>query len=546
MRNLKKLTAVSLILVMMAAALSGCGSSKSTNKADNSTGNDAQATQEAGNSGSSDGVTPATSYKMFMRSQYADWIKELKWYDVAEEKTGIHVEYVEGPEEIADTYTEVDERIASGTLPDAAMVNLAQAKVYGEQGAFVDLAPYIKKYAPNLQAYIDKNPAYKSYVSSDNGAIYGLVKESPIFADLIGYRADQFKEAGIDAASVKTVDDFTAAMETLKKFYGAKDKNYYPLSGRDSALRFAAWFGAASYADANGSGGVYYNHEKDGSFNIKADGAYTWIETMKKWYDEGLINPLWVAGTNSEGDWESQTLEGQASIFYDYYNRAEWFMQNVGADSNKNYDMQVLNFLKDASGKTIPVTSSILYQNGCVTAVNSASNESTIAAILKFIDYFYSEEGITLSNWGVEGESFTTNDSTKMFIADYTTEESKAAGEKRWSFLSDRFTVCKPVDQTAFYSWNTKLIADAANSNFKTENFLERPTLIYSTSQEEELTNLVASVFEGESAGLTAFITGTKELNKDNWNAFIEEMDNMGLSQIEKIQAEAYTNTFSK
>lgn len=546
MRNLKKLTAVSLILVMMAAALSGCGSSKSTNKTNNNTGNDAQATQAADNSGNSDGVTPATSYKMFMRSQYADWIKELKWYDVAEEKTGIHVEYVEGPEEIADTYTEVDERIASGTLPDAAMVNLAQAKVYGEQGAFVDLAPYIKKYAPNLQAYIDKNPDYKSYVSSDNGAIYGLVKESPIFADLIGYRADQFKEAGIDPTSVKTVDDFTAAMETLKKFYGAKDKNYYPLSGRDSALRFAAWFGAASYADANGSGGVYYNHEKDGSFNIKADGAYTWIETMKKWYDEGLINPLWVAGTNSEGDWESQTLEGQASIFYDYYNRAEWFMQNVGADGNKNYDMQVLNFLQDASGKTIPVTSSILYQNGCVTAVNSASNESTIAAILKFIDYFYSEEGITLANWGVEGESFTTNDSTKMFIADYTTEESKAAGEKRWSFLSDRFTVCKPVDQTAFYSWNTKLIADAANSNFKTENFLDRPTLIYSTSQEEELTNLVASVFEGESAGLTAFITGSKELNKDNWNAFIKEMDNMGLSQIEKIQAEAYTNTFSK
>ncbi|BCJ97067.1 type 2 periplasmic-binding domain-containing protein [Anaerocolumna chitinilytica] len=546
MRNLKKLTAVSLILVMMAAALSGCGSSKSTNKTNNNTGNDAQATQAADNSGNSDGVTPATSYKMFMRSQYADWIKELKWYDVAEEKTGIHVEYVEGPEEIADTYTEVDERIASGTLPDAAMVNLAQAKVYGEQGAFVDLAPYIKKYAPNLQAYIDKNPDYKSYVSSDNGAIYGLVKESPIFADLIGYRADQFKEAGIDPASVKTVDDFTAAMETLKKFYGAKDKNYYPLSGRDSALRFAAWFGAASYADANGSGGVYYNHEKDGSFNIKADGAYTWIETMKKWYDEGLINPLWVAGTNSEGDWESQTLEGQASIFYDYYNRAEWFMQNVGADGNKNYDMQVLNFLQDASGKTIPVTSSILYQNGCVTAVNSARNESTIAAILKFIDYFYSEEGITLANWGVEGESFTTNDSTKMFIADYTTEESKAAGEKRWSFLSDRFTVCKPVDQTAFYSWNTKLIADAANSNFKTENFLDRPTLIYSTSQEEELTNLVASVFEGESAGLTAFITGSKELNKDNWNAFIKEMDNMGLSQIEKIQAEAYTNTFSK
>jgi hypothetical protein len=34
------------------------------------------------------------TYSMFMRSTYIDWIKELKWYDVAEQRTGIHVDYV--------------------------------------------------------------------------------------------------------------------------------------------------------------------------------------------------------------------------------------------------------------------------------------------------------------------------------------------------------------------------------------------------------------------------------------------------------------------
>ncbi|HWT75109.1 MAG TPA: hypothetical protein VN258_10380 [Mobilitalea sp.] len=545
MKNIKKFVAI-LLTLAMTTVLAGCGSSSKNDSSAEPTAAGTDTAAQATTAPDASADTSANSYTMFMRSQYVDWIKELKWYDAAEQNTGIHVEYVAGPEEIADTYTEVDQRIASGTLADAAMVNLAQAKVYGEQGAFVDLAPYIAKYAPNLQAYINANPSYKAYVTSDNGAIYGLVKETPIFADLIGYRADQFKEAGIDAASVKTVDDFTNALRTLKAYYGANDSNYYPLSGRDSALRFAAWFNAASYVDAQGSGGVYYNHEKDGSFNIKADGAYTWVETMKTWYDEGLINPLWVAGTNAEGDWESQTLEGQASIFYDYYNRAEWFMENGGPDNNSNYDMQVLDFLKDANGKTIPVTTSTLYQSGCVTAVNSSCDEAKIATILKFIDYFYSEEGITLANWGVEGESFqTASDGSKSFIADYTAEESKAAGEKKWSFLSDRFTVTKPVDQTGFYSWNTKLISDAANKNFVSDNFLVRPTLIYSTEQEEQLTTLVASVFEAECAGITEFINGTRELNQDNWKAFIQEMDTMGLADIEKIQAEAYSNTFS-
>lgn len=545
MKNLKKFIVI-LLAFAMTTALAGCNSSSKTDSNTTDTGEGSAAAQATTAPEATTDTTSANSYTMFMRSQCVDWIKELKWYDVAEQNTGIHVEYIAGPEGSSDTYTEVDQRIASGTLPDATMAKLAQTKVYGEQGAFVDLAPYIAKYAPNLQAYIDANPAYKSYVSSDNGAIYGLVKETPIYTDLIGYRADQFKEAGVDAASIKTVDDFTNALRALKAYYGASDTNYYPLSGRETALRFASWFNAAGYVDANGSGGVYYTHEKDGSYNIKADGAYSWMETMKTWYDEGLINPLWIAGTNAEGDWESQMLEGQASVFYDFYNRAEWFMENGGPDNNPNYDMQILDLLKDGSGKTIPVTTTSLYQNGYVTAVNSSCDENKIATILKFIDYFYSEEGITLANWGIEGESFqAASDGTKTFTADYTTEESKEAGEKKWSFLSDRYTVTKPVDQTGFYSWNAKLIADAANKNFKSDNFLARPTLNFTTEEEEQLTGLIASVYEAENAGVTEFINGTRELNQANWNAFIQEMDGMGLSDIEKIQSEAYNRTFS-
>ena len=128
-----------------------------------------------------------------------------------------------GPEEFADCYAEVDQRIISDTLPDAVMTKLSQTNVYGPQGVFADLAPYIAKYAPNIQAYIDANPSYKSLVTDANGAIYGLCKETPIFADFIGYRADHFQKAGIDPATIVTVDDFTNALRALKAHYG-KDK----------------------------------------------------------------------------------------------------------------------------------------------------------------------------------------------------------------------------------------------------------------------------------------------------------------------------------
>ena len=159
-------------------------------------------TMVAGTTVSADEAAGDNTYTMFMRNTYVNWIKELKWYDAAEEATGIHVEYVEGPDEFSDVYAEVDQRIISGTLPDATMTKLAQTNVYGPQGAFADLAPYIEKYAPNLQKYIDDNPDYKALVSDENGAIYGLVKESPIFQDFLGYRADHLEKAGIDPASI--------------------------------------------------------------------------------------------------------------------------------------------------------------------------------------------------------------------------------------------------------------------------------------------------------------------------------------------------------
>lgn len=534
MKLTNRIGAAVLATAMVGTLLTGCGGGSASTTA--STGDGTAAASSTESSGDGD-----NTYTMFMRSTYVDWIKELKWYDVAEERTGIHVDYISGPEEAADVYSEVDQRVISGDLPDAVMTKLAQTNVYGPQGVFADLAPYIEKYAPNLQKYIDDNPDYKALVSDADGHIYGLCKETPIFADLIGYRVDQFKAAGIDPDSIVTIDDFTKALETLKAYYGKDNPNYYPLTGRDTAIRFASWFGAASNISSTESNGIYISgHYKDGSIDIMNDGAYKMAETMKKWYDEGLIQPEWVAGTFSEADWEAAMLNGNGSIFYDFYNRAEWFMENGGPDNDPNYQMGVLNFIKDDNGNPQKMTVSMKYNDECVTAINANCSEDKIKTILTFIDYFYSEEGEILANYGVEGESFKDTNGDKEFIVDYQTEEATPAGEKRWSFLSDRFTVCKPVDNEAFFKWNAPLIAEATGRLFTDENLGTSYVLKFTDDQSKEVTNLLASVYDAQMSGIAQFIDGTRELTPDNWAAFQQEMNDLGLSRIEEIQLAAY------
>lgn len=124
MKLANRIGAAVLATAMVGTLLTGCGGG--------STSTTASSTEASG-----DGDN---TYTMFMRSTYVDWIKELKWYDVAEERTGIHVDYISGPEEAADVYSEVDQRVISGDLPDAVMTKLAQTNVYGPQGVFADLA----------------------------------------------------------------------------------------------------------------------------------------------------------------------------------------------------------------------------------------------------------------------------------------------------------------------------------------------------------------------------------------------------------------------
>lgn len=56
----------------------------------------------------------------------------------------------------------------------------------------------------------------------------------------------------------------------------------------------------------------------------------------------------------------------------------------------------------------------------------------------------------------------------------------------------------------------------------------------------KEVTNLLASVYDAQMSGIAQFIDGTRELTPDNWAAFQQEMNDLGLSRIEEIQLAAY------
>lgn len=560
MRNKKRFIAMLMAAAMVVSVLGGCGSAAGTGESsapaqtpaatesqaaesEEAAAPEAEAASESTGEVADGYVGSGGTYTMYLRSTFIDWINDLEWYKEAEKRTGVTVEYQKGTSDEFGVYSEIDQMVLSGTLTDCTMVRQDQANVYGAQGAFYDLKPLIAEYAPHIQAYLDENPDYASLVTNEDGGIYGLLVEAPQMANLFFYRQDHFDKAGVDVASIQTMDDFTEALRTLKDYYSDVE-NYYPLQGRDAVVRFQAFFDCASNISAEESNGFYYN-SVDTGYDIHADNAYKMIETMKTWYDEGLINPEWVAGAFTEGDWEAAMWEGRGSISFDYYTRPAAYNLE-GTKYDPDYNMQVMTYPKDEDGNQMKAQTGPKYNQNRATVINAQASEETAITIIQFIDYFFSEEGQTLANWGVEGVSYEVVDGEKQFIADYDVELAKPDGEMEWSFLSDRYTVCKPLDSTAFFSFNSQMVQDAALNMFNDEYLQYGINIIYTDEQSEELSTILASLKDSCEAGLVSFIRGDTELNEENWQAFLDEMDAAGYTRMEELQLEAYRNTYGE
>ena len=530
MKNTAKRLLVFLLIVSMSVfSFTGCKSK------------DPDATKTNG----AEDTTSAKTFTYFMHGKFVNWLNDLNWYDSADEATGVTPELVPGPEDDDGFYAEVDQRLISKTYPDAGIAKLSQAQIYGEQGAFLDLKPLIEKYAPDIKAYIDANPDYAKLITTEKGAIYGLPTENPVFADLIGYRADHLEKAGITTLPT-TMDEFTDMLRQLKAFYGATNENYYPYSGRDGFIKWAAYFNCTANFNDGIAKGISFNANSTGNgvqsgTDVLADGYKQMVEWMKTLYDEGLIDPEWVSGASTEESWEAKVLTGQTSVFYDFFTRPQWFTDNGGADQDPDFKLAVLDYPKNINGETTKVSTPQKWAEGRSTVIN-ANAEDKAETILKYLNYFFTEEGQTLANWGVEGKSFKAGTNGKEYTVNYTEQETTPAGEKRWSFLSDRLTLLKPVDNTAFYAWNGDVVKGAAARCFVEENFASLSNVAYNTDQMTELSGIASTVQQAVVAETIKFVTGDRDLNE--WDSFITDIKTQGYARIVEVEQEAYDTMY--
>ena len=324
-----------------------------------------------------------------------------------EEATNIHIEWTEPP--VGDEASQFNLMIADpDNYPDMIAWNWWNYPGGPEKairdGILIDLTPYMDQ-MPNLKALYEKYPDLKKQCTTDEGHTYFFPRINGDALDP-AYHAQSFWVGPIYRADILealnmpepvTLDDWYEVLTAVKKNY----PDMIPFSAAGATTANTSIYTLASVFGVRPN--LFMDHGKV-NFGLLSDSFKDFVLTMAKWYAEELIDPDYLA--NAAGDLRQKVTNGEVFAF-------------IGAQGGNyvTYSQVMASAMPEAKLKigawpTGPDGTAYTSQAGVINTVNGGfgigitTKCKDIASAIKYLDYGYSEEGIMLNNFGIEGETY--------------------------------------------------------------------------------------------------------------------------------------------
>ena len=336
---------------------------------------------------------------------------EMLMYQEIAKATGVDVEFIHPAK--GSTGTEAFQiLIASGDYPD--MIEYSWSSYSGgpdqaiEDGVIISLNDYLKDYAPNYYDYMEgeKGKAhdylYKKQTITLNGNYYGFnnlaIGDYRSFGGVY-IRKDMLDKWGIEIPT--TIDDWTNVFKVAKE-NGVE----YPFTCTKGSLGVGA---VNSYNAAWDISNGFYVDGKDVKYGPYEAAYKDYVAQMAEWFNAGYIDPDFI--TNDSNTVFGRITNGSSLCAFGYVGSAMGVLIPAMIERgdtefklaatpypvlNEGETTRFLNLMAESSSPTIAISSQC-----------GKDNEDRVKAAVKWCDYIYSEEGSVLSNFGVEGETYT-------------------------------------------------------------------------------------------------------------------------------------------
>jgi len=160
--------------------------------------------------------------------------------------------------------------------------------------------------------------------------------------------------------------------------------------------------------------------------------------------------------------------------------------------------------------------------------------------MMKFLDWaIYSEEGIELSYWGIEGQTYTTTSEGKEFLPNVITPKNPN-GTIRMNEYG--FDIIFNLNEDEEFEDNKKpddIVTFLENSEKANETLPNSPNLLLSDDAIEMVSIISEDLSIYVNDASTKFITGELSIDED-WDMYLVKIDELGYKILERIWNNAW------
>lgn len=414
MQKLRKFSTLTIILVLMAGLLAGCGTKDASNQEPNSNGGTGAASDDP--------------FKEHLEISVGFWdidtiapkFHEDKIFQDVMKKFNITIK----PVNVTwDDYVQKYQMwAASGQLPDMFATDAIGTQYYRNwvnQGIVKALPEDLSAY-PNLKEYFE-TPDIKGL--SEDGKFYNVPRRMfptvqwSVLDRPVLYRWDLAQQAGI-TKEPETWDEFKAMLQAIVD----KDPEGKGITGLTSStvkmLGGFFWLYGNAAATSDGSGSDFKWIKEDGKFipAVFSKNALPALQNMREMYDNKLVDPD-IALTKPDSAYDKFVSGKSAALLMGGgfkgidQNVYEKRWKTVYPDAEFTENVKILKPLKGPDGERYhPVFKTYWSES----YFNAKMDDKKLDRIMRLYDYVLSEEGSTLLTYGIEGEDYKIEGDKKV------------------------------------------------------------------------------------------------------------------------------------
>ena len=398
-----------------------------------------------------------------------------------------------------------------------------------EEEFLIDASDLIDENMPNLLDWFDKYPELRKQMTTVEGNIGGFPKFYQEPSDVNEgalIRLDWLEELGLE--SPKTYDDLHNVLTQFKEQKNASAPLVIPVNtGVQGNLLYG-------YNIDN-----YYQVDGQVRFGPMQPEFKEYLTMMNQWYNEGLLSDSFLTSQAEVLMDFSTILSGDTGVWCGSGTQSITQLLSMAAESQP--DMRITgmtNVTKDGDTAHVGTESQIL--DSIMWSITTQCSDP--AAIARYVDYLYSDAGILLANYGVEGETFHYVDGKPVLTELVTNNPDYSYNLALNIFTCDRQTPVPFIidEQKARNDYSEDQSNAVAVWNEATDGLynIPRQGVNMTTKEQEEYNSIYSDIDTYMDETISKFVVG--DLSLDQFDSFVQKLKDMGIEDCIAIEQTAY------